>query len=126
MLSKDMEEKPKLCLLKEIADLRVESSCATVRKKRERMMLVKLRGGTAPFQIEIGRWKGIARDERICKECESGEVEYVSHWLMKCPAWDLLQEPLTADPLLAVMLPGLSPVEQTARMLHVLIEMYRI
>ena len=49
-----------------------------VGKKRERMMLVKLRGGTAPFQIEIGRWKGIARDERlkvcIAKECESGEV----------------------------------------------------
>ena len=79
MLSKDMEEKPKLRLLKEIVDLRVESSCATVRKKRERMMLVKLRGGTAPFQIEIGRWKGIARDGRICKECESGEVEDVSH-----------------------------------------------
>ena len=35
----------------------VESSCATVRKKSKRMMLVKLRGGTAPFQIEIGRWK---------------------------------------------------------------------
>ena len=34
MLSKDVEEKPKLCLLKEIADLRKELSCATVRKKR--------------------------------------------------------------------------------------------
>ena len=40
ILSKDMEKKPKLCMLKEIADLRVESSCAMamVRKKRERIM----------------------------------------------------------------------------------------
>ena len=36
MLSKDMEKKLKLWLLKEIADVWVESSCATVRMKRER------------------------------------------------------------------------------------------
>ena len=39
MIFKDMEEKPKLCMLKEIVDLWVELSCAMVRKKRERMML---------------------------------------------------------------------------------------
>ena len=49
-----MEEKPKLYMLKEIGNLWVQPSCAMVRKKRERMTLVKLRGGTSPpFQIEI-------------------------------------------------------------------------
>ena len=56
------------CMLKEFADLQVESSCTMERKKRERMMLVKLRRGTAPFKIELGRWKGMARDERILQE----------------------------------------------------------
>ena len=36
----------------------------------------KLRGGTAAFQIEVGRWKGV-REERLCKECSSGEVKDV-------------------------------------------------
>ena len=80
LMNKDMEEKPKLRILKEIADLKLESRCALVKKKRERSMLMKLRGGTAAFQVEVGRWRGVKRDERICKECQSGEVEDVCHW----------------------------------------------
>ena len=34
--------------------------------------MLKLRGGTA-FQIEMGRWHGVKREERVCKECDSGE-----------------------------------------------------
>ena len=34
-----------------------------------------LRGGTAPFQIETGRWKGISQEERLCRECERNEEE---------------------------------------------------
>ena len=58
--------------------------------------------------------KGLARNVS-----QSGEVEDVSHWLLRCPAWDLIREPLSVDPLLTVMPPGLSPVEQTARILSV-------
>ena len=63
-------------------------------KKRERSMLIKLRGGTAAFQVEVGRWRGVKREERICKECQSGEVEDVCHWLLQCPAWDHIRQPL--------------------------------
>ena len=28
------------------------------------------------------------REERVCKECNSGEVEDVGHWLLQCSAWD--------------------------------------
>ena len=45
----------------------VESSCTTVRSKRLRRMLVKLKGGKTPFQIEKGRWQGVERERRICK-----------------------------------------------------------
>ena len=35
-------------------------------------MMINLRGGTAAFQVETGRWRGVAREEAECKECGSG------------------------------------------------------
>ena len=53
--------------------------------KSEKRMMLKLRGGTAPFRW---RWEdGGERNEkrsRTCKECNSGEVEDVVHWLLRC------------------------------------------
>ena len=34
------------------------------------------------------------REERVCKECDSGEVEDVCHWLLQCSAWNYLRQPL--------------------------------
>ena len=36
----------------------------------------------------------MCREERVCKECESGEVEDVEHWILRCVAWKTLREPL--------------------------------
>ena len=46
--------------------------------------MAKLRGGTAELRIETGRWRGLERQERICKCCESGEVEDVEHLVIRC------------------------------------------
>ena len=86
-MSQELENKPKLSMLKKIAEYEEESSCANVKMKSERIALIKLRGGTAPFQMEMGRWHGLKREERVCKECDSREVEDVVHWLIRCPAW---------------------------------------
>ena len=65
------------------------------KSKAESRMTLKLRGGTTAFQIEMGRWHGMKREERVCKECDSGEVEDVlSHCLLQCSAWDHLRQPL--------------------------------
>ena len=37
---------------------------------------------------------GVAREERVCKECGNGEVKDVKHWLLKCAAWKTHKEPL--------------------------------
>ena len=37
--------------------------------------MLKLRGGTAPFQVEMGRRRGVKREERICKECNSVKLK---------------------------------------------------
>ena len=42
-------------------------------------MLMKLRGGTAHFHIETGRWRGVPREERFREECPSGDIENVGH-----------------------------------------------
>ena len=74
-----MEEKPKLSILKEIAELKIELRCAFILVKKKREVLMTLRGGTAAFQIEVGRWKDVKREGRVCKECQSGEAEDVCH-----------------------------------------------
>ena len=55
---------------------------------------VEVEEWTAAFQIEMGRWHGLKREERVCKEYDSGEVEVVCHWLLQCSAWDHLRQPL--------------------------------
>ena len=52
---KEMHEKPKLSMMKQITECEVKSSCACLKSKAERRMMLKLRGGTAAFQIETGR-----------------------------------------------------------------------
>ena len=59
--SQELENKPKLSMLKKIAEYEEESSCANVKMKSERRVLIKLRRGTAPFQMETGRWHGLKR-----------------------------------------------------------------
>ena len=47
-------------------------------------MMPKLRGGTAELGIVICRWHGVRRDDRLCKECGSEEVEDVRHFVLGC------------------------------------------
>ena len=44
--------------------------------------------------MEVGRWRGLRREERKCAECDSGEVEDVKHFLMRCKAWNREREEL--------------------------------
>ena len=43
MLTKELEERPKLGMMKEIAGLELESSYAVLKRKRDRRMMIKLR-----------------------------------------------------------------------------------
>ena len=52
--------------------------------RKSRRILAKLGGGTAGLEVESGRWWGVSREERVCKNCQSEEVEDVEHLLMRC------------------------------------------
>ena len=53
---RQMKIKPKLAMMKLNGECEVESNCACLKLKQDRKMMIKLRGGTAAFQIEMGRW----------------------------------------------------------------------
>ena len=57
----------------------------TVRSKAQRSVVARLRGGTAPLEIETGRYVGIPAEQRICKLCR-GAVEDEVHFCITCPA----------------------------------------
>ena len=55
--------------LRGINGLECKKRCVDIGCKRQRRMLMKLRGGTAELRIETGRWCGLNRDEQISKKC---------------------------------------------------------
>ena len=76
--------RPKLEVMGRLMDRRCEARCVAVDCKRQRRMLMKLRGGTAELRIETGRWCELLRDTRIHKMCDEREVEDVEHFLLYC------------------------------------------
>ena len=77
----------KLATLRLLKEKGSESRCLEVASKSLRRIMMMLRGGTAPLMIESGRWRGLPREERRCRECQSGKIEDVPHWLLECHAW---------------------------------------
>ena len=52
-------------------------------RRKIRRILTKLRGHSRAAGGG-GRRRRLKRDERKCTECDSGEVEDVKHFLMRC------------------------------------------
>ena len=70
-------------MARKLMDNECKAHCVGMDCKRRRMMMAKLRGGTAELERVIGRWHGLRRDDRMCKECGNGEVEYTEHFAMR-------------------------------------------
>ena len=75
---------PKLEMVGSLMEQECEGRGMMMKCKRRRRRLVNLRGGTAELGVETGRWCGVRREERICKNCRGGEVEDVGHLVMRC------------------------------------------
>ena len=71
-------------MVKELRNIRCEATCIDVESKGIRRMLTIMRGGTAELRVETGRWNGLQREERICKQCTLGEVEDEAHFVLRC------------------------------------------
>ena len=47
----------------------------------------QLRAGVEELEVEMGRRKGLMREERVYVCCKVGEVEDVGHFVRGCEAW---------------------------------------
>ena len=74
----------KLAEVQKLIEKGYEARCVEVKCKWRRRVLVQLRGGTAALEVETGRWRGVSREGRVCRNCRSEEVENVEHWLLRC------------------------------------------
>ena len=74
----------KLEMIGKLKDNECKARCVGVDCKRRRRMLTKLSGGTAELKIEIGRWHGLRREDRVGKEYGNGEVDDINHFVMRC------------------------------------------
>ncbi len=61
--TEDLGSKRKLCVLNSVYVNGLNRRCWKVQEKNHRRMLMMLRGGSAPLQVETGRWKGVPRED---------------------------------------------------------------
>ena len=84
---KEARVRPKLEMMERLMDCRCEAKCAEIDCKRQRRMLMKLKGGMEELVIETGRWFEFRRDKWICKMCDEREVEDVEHFYCTVVVW---------------------------------------
>ena len=88
----EAQECPKLVFMHALLAIGGKARCVDVLCKRCRRTLAKVRGGAASLRIETGRWSGLKREERACKQCTAEEVEDEKHSLARCESWSQKRE----------------------------------
>ena len=75
-----------LCYRKRKLNIKLEPYLLQVRNKKYRRMLAKLRLSDHKLEIETGRHQrpNVDQDKRICRLCNTSEVENEIHFLMQC------------------------------------------
>ena len=63
---------------------------------RQRSAIAKMRNGTYPLEIELGRYRGIPVESRVFKFCRS-EPETEEHFLLNCAKTDDIRQKLISD-----------------------------
>lgn len=80
--------------------------------RRQRAVVAKLRTGTLPLAIETGRYRRIAREQRLCLSCERSVIEDELHFLFHCEKYsDIRRHTITP-------LRDNEPIDTLARILN--------
>ena len=56
---------------------------------KQRSYLSQLRIGILQINIEIGRYRSIPLEERLCRLCNMNEIEDEIHFLFRCPTYNV-------------------------------------
>lgn len=85
--SEKIDNETKLSLLKNCkSQTKASKYLNSLASRKKRSLFSKLRLGTLDIEIENSRKHKIPRAERLCKLCETGEVENEIHFILNCPA----------------------------------------
>ena len=82
--------------------------------KFARAALARFRCGNHRLQMEVGRWKKIPRAYRICRFCNSREIENEGHVLMECPFFEASRKQMFGK--LEKIIPNFSRASQFRKM----------
>ena len=87
--AKLVQQKPKLRLHASVKpSYQVEQYVLFNLEKHQRSVLAQLRCGILPLEVELGRFKNVKLEERLCKLCQLNKVEDELHFLFHCPAYE--------------------------------------
>ena len=79
-----MDKKPKLrtyVLFKTKLKLENYLSISNIKGRK---LMASLRSGTNMLEIETGRWKRVAKEQRLCEQCELKQPEDEKHFVVEC------------------------------------------
>jgi len=92
-----LQQKPKLRLYRCLkTELREEEYLRWAVTVEQRSLYARLRSGTHPLNIEMGRWYQKPEAERVCYVCLTGKVESEAHFLLDCYRYNRQRDKLFA------------------------------
>ena len=62
--------------------------------RKKRSFVAQLRLGILPLNIEVGRFRGVKLEERICEICKNNSIEDEFHFVCVCSAYICFRETL--------------------------------
>ncbi len=92
----EIQRKEKLCTYRTFkTDSKQELYLSHIKVHAHRSLIARLRGGTAPLAVELGRYHRpkVPREERLCSLC-GVTVENEYHFLLECPVLSQCREKL--------------------------------
>ena len=75
-------------------DPSAETYLTTTNSLRGRRAMMGLRAGCLPLAVEVGRYTGVPYRQRVCRLCDSGEVEDQVHFLINCHKLNCIKQKL--------------------------------
>ena len=88
----ELADSSKLCLYKDYTlyyEHETYLNCLNIRKFKH--TLSKLRSRCHNLEIEVGRYHGLPRHDRLCRLCKD-EVENEIHFMLQCPVYEILRQ----------------------------------
>ena len=67
---------------------KVEDYVISFINRYQRSYLAQLRTGILPLHIETGRWYNVDEQNRLCKVCNTNQIENENHFLFHCKTYD--------------------------------------